>query len=351
MRSATLRLVTECLRHPAARSGHVILVIVASLALGFTASGQASAFAKAAARQAASRSPVNAEEFDRLFQQVKNWGRWGADDQLGSVNLITAAKRKQALSLAKTGQTVSLVHNPITDKAEDNNSPFEHVMLPGFSMDSYKVSYHGYAHSHMDALCHILYKDQTYNCYARAIVNTEKGCTKLGIDNLKQGLITRAVLPDIPRLKNVPYLEPGTAIYQEDVEAWEKMAGVKIESGDVILLRTGRWARREKVGPWNVGRSAAGFHASIIPFIKARGVAIVGSDAASEVTPSMVDGVGLPVHTLLITALGVNILDNQDLEAVADVAAKLKRWTFMITINPLPVTGGTGSPMNTIATF
>ena len=80
-------------------------------------------------------------------------------------------------------------------------------------------------------------------------------------------------------------------------------------------------------------------------------MAIVGSDAASEVTPSLVDGVGLPVHTLLITALGVNILDNQDLEAVADIAAKLKRWTFMITINPMPVTGGTGSPMNTIATF
>ena len=108
--------------------------------------------------------------------------------------------------------------------------------MPGFNMDTYKVSYHGYSHSHMDALCHILYKEQTYNGYARAVVNTEKGCTKLGIDNLKQGLITRAVLLDIPRLKNVPYLEPGTAIYQEDVEAWEKMAGVKIQSGDVILL-------------------------------------------------------------------------------------------------------------------
>jgi kynurenine formamidase len=315
--------------------------VAATIAPAFTVSGQAPA----------KRSPVNAEEFDRLFQQVKNWGRWGAADELGSINLITSAKRKQALSYAKTGQTVSLVHNPLTDKADDNGSPFEHTMLPGFNMDRYAVSYHGYSHSHMDALCHILYKDQTYNGYARAAVNTDKGCTKLGIDNLKQGLITKAVLLDIPRLKGVPYLEPGTAVYQEDVEAWEKMSGVKIQPGDVILLRTGRWARRDKVGPWAVGRSAAGFHASIIPFIKARGVAIVGSDAASEVSPSMVEGVALPVHTLLITALGVNILDNQDLEALAEVAAKLKRWEFMITINPLPVTGGTGSPMNTLATF
>src|SRR4029079_14856458 len=159
------------------------------------------------------------------------------------VNLITAAKRKQALSLAKTGRTISLVHNPITDQAEDNKRPFEQTMLPGFNMDTYAVTYHGYAHSHMDALCHILYKDQTYNGYARAIVNTEKGCTRLGIDNLKNGLITRAVLLDIPPLKGLPYLEPGTAIYQEDVEAWEKMASVRIESGDVVLLRTGRWAR------------------------------------------------------------------------------------------------------------
>jgi kynurenine formamidase len=327
-------------------------IVVATSAFGFT-----SAFATATARQGAqasapgNRSPVNAEEFDRLFHQVKNWGRWGADDQLGSVNLITAARRKDALKLAKTGQTVSLVHNPLTDKADDNASPFEHTMNPGFTTDTYRVSYHGYSHSHLDALCHILYKDQTYNGYARADVNTAKGCTKLSIDNLKQGIITRGILIDIPRLKGVPYLEPGTAIYQEDVEAWEKMAGVKIQSGDAILLRTGRWARRAKVGPWSVGRNAAGFHASIVPFIKARGVAIVGSDAASEVTPTMVAGVNLPVHTLLITALGINILDNQDLEALAETAAKLKRWQFMLTINPMPITGGTGSPLNTLATF
>jgi kynurenine formamidase len=326
------------------RYATAIAVVVATFAFGFTADGQAPA-------PSGNRSPANAEQFDQLFQQVKNWGRWGADDQLGAVNLITAAKRRQALALARTGQTVSLVHNPLTDKADDNASPFEHTMNPGFTTDTYRVMYHGYSHSHLDALCHILYKDQTYNGYARAAVNTDKGCTKLGIDNLKQGIITRGILIDMPRLKGVPYLEPGTAIYQEDVEAWEKMANVKIAAGDAILLRTGRWARRAAVGPWAVGRNAAGFHASIIPFIKARGVSIVGSDAASEVTPTLVTGVALPVHTLLITALGINILDNHDLEALAETAAKLKRWEFMITINPMPITGGTGSPLNTLATF
>src|SRR6476646_3044864 len=99
-------------------------------------------------------------------------------------------------------------HNPLTEKAEDNSNPFEHTMLRGNNMDRYAVSYHGYAHSHIDALCHILYKAQTYNGYARADVNTDKGCTKLGIDNLKNGVVTRVILVDLPRLRNLPYLEP-----------------------------------------------------------------------------------------------------------------------------------------------
>jgi len=313
--------------------------LVAALALGFLQATEPS------------RAPRNAAEFDELFKQVSNWGRWGKDDQLGSVNLITAAKRKQALALAKTGVSVSLAHNPLTERAEDNNNPFEHTMLRGNNMDRYAVSYHGYAHSHIDALCHILYKDQTYNGYPRAEVNTEKGCTKLGIDNLKQGIVSRGILIDAPRLKGVEYLEPGTPLYAEDVEAWEKKAGVKIGAGDVVLLRTGRWSRRAKLGPWNVGQSAAGFHASIAPWFKTRGVAIVGSDVAEDVLPSRVEGVALPLHTLLITAMGVNLLDNQDLEAVAETAAKLNRWEFMITVAPVPVTGGTGFPVNALATF
>ena len=299
----------------------------------------------------ASRAPRNAAEFDTLFQQIKNWGRWGANDQLGAANLLTDDTRKRAIKLARTGQTVSLSHPLMTDKADDNGSPFEHTMLGANTMDNFRVSYHGYAHSHIDGLCHILYKGQTYNGYATADVNTPTGCTKLSIDNLRQGVITRGILIDIPRLRGLPYLEPGTPVYVEDLEAWEKKAGVKIRQGDAILLRTGRWARREKVGPWAVGRNAAGFHASVAPWIKARGVAFVGSDAAQDVVPSMVEGIALPVHVLLLTGLGINLLDNQDLEAVAVTAAKLNRWEFMLTIAPLVVKGGTGSPANTLATF
>src|SRR5262245_37247584 len=137
------------------------------------------AVAAAGQPTAPSRSPRNAAEFDALFQEIKNWGRWGKDDQLGTANLVTPAKKKQAAALVKEGVTVSLAHNPLTERAEDNNNPFEHTMLRGNNMDRYAVSYHGYAHSHIDALCHILYKDQTYNGYARADVNTEQGRTRL----------------------------------------------------------------------------------------------------------------------------------------------------------------------------
>ena len=309
------------------------------------------ASAVASGAQPASRAPRNAAEFDTLFQQVKNWGRWGPDDQLGAVNLITPAKRKQAAALVKSGEIVSLAHTLLTEKAEDNGSPFEHTMLRGNNMDHYAISYHGYAHSHIDALCHFLYKDQTYNGYARTDVNTDTGCTKLGIQNLKSGIVTRGVLVDIPRLRNLPYLEPGTAIYVEDLEAWEKKSGVTIAAGDAVLLRTGRWARREKLGAWNIAQGAAGFHASVGMWMKARGVAVLGSDAVEDVAPSMVEGVVQPIHTLMLTALGVNLLDNQDLEALGETAARLNRWEFLLTISPMPVAGGTGFPINAIAMF
>ena len=300
---------------------------------------------------AAARFPRNAEEFDTMFHQVKNWGRWGKDDQLGAANLITEAKRKQALGLAKAAIAVPLAHPPLKEAAPDNGSPFNHTMNRGLSTDTYSVSYHGYAHSHLDALCHILYKNQTYNGYAREEVLTEKGCTKLGIENLKNGIVTRGVLIDIPRLRNVDYLEPGTPVFTEDLEAWEKKARVKVSPGDAIFLRTGRWLRREKLGAWPVGRNEAGYHASVAPWLKERGVSFLGSDGAQDVTPSLVEGINLPVHTLAITALGIDIFDNQDLEAAAETAARLNRWEFLLVVAPVPVTGGTGMPLNALAIF
>ena len=139
--------------------------------------------------------------------------------------------------------------------------------------------------------------------------------------------------------------------YIEDIEAWERQAGITVSPGDVIFIRTGRWARRAERGPWRVSGNSAGLHASVLPWIQERGVAFVGSDAATDVMPSLVEGITQPVHTMLIAGLGVNIFDNMDLEALAETAAQENRWEFMLTASPIPVDGGTGSPLNPIAIF
>ncbi len=292
-------------------------------------------------------------DFDRSMTELSNWGRWGKDDQLGTLNLITAAKRRQAVALVKEGYPVSLAHDVLKDKAADNGNPFVQTMLPpngDYIMDQYSVSYHGYAHTHMDALGHDSYQGKAYNGFSSSEA-LKAGAAKPSILSARTGIMTRGILMDIATLKGVDYLQPGTAIYPEDLDAWEKQAGVKVSAGDVIFIRTGRWALRAAKGPWNVGQSSAGLHASCAKWLHDRGVAVLGSDAASDVMPSQVEGVTQPIHQVVLVALGIHIFDNCDLEDLSKEAAKRKRWEFLLTAAPIAVAGGTGSPLNPIATF
>ncbi len=295
-------------------------------------------------------------DVDRWMSELSNWGRWGKQDQIGTVNLITPEKRKEAAALVKEGYSISLAHNAETEKAADNPSPFFHTMLSTgahpsgqFVLDEYKVAYHGYAHTHMDALCHMAWHGKMFNGFPQTDV-TSQGAKELAVTGYKNGIFTRGILVDIPRLNNLPYLEPGAAIYPEDLDAWEKKVGVRIGSGDVIFIRTGRWARRAAKGPWDPAR-VAGLYASTARWLKQRDVAMVGSDAATDVMPSRVAGVVQPMHQLLLVAMGTPIFDNCDLEKVAEEAAKRGRWEFLVTGAPLSVPGGTGSPLNPIAVF
>ena len=317
-----------------------------------------SALAEAQADSGA-RNPRNAAELDAMFNRVSNWGRWGKDDQLGAINLITEAKRKQAATLVEAGISVSLAHDILTEKTADNPRPYQHLIGPGFMKaempsDTFTMSAHGFQ-SHIDTFCHVLYKDKGYNGYSRSEVLSENGCLKGGVELFKNGIVTRGILIDMPLLKGVPYLEPGTPVYVEDLEAWEKKAGVKISSGDAILLRTGSWALRATAGPEGTnitGNVRAGYHSSVAPWMKMRDVALVGSDSGQDVAPTLVDGgPPFPLHALLVAGMGVPLLDMQDLEAVAATAAKLKRWEFMLVVAPFAVPGGTGSPVNALAIF
>jgi kynurenine formamidase len=307
--------------------------------------------------EAQSPPAITKETVDSWMKQLSNWGRWGAEDELGTINLITPAKRRQAAALVKEGFPVSLARDVIKEKAVDVSSPFGHVMTmtginnPGqFSVDTYSVLYHGYAHTHMDSLCHMFYQGKMYNGFPQSGITAE-GASKLAVRNFKGGIFTRGILMDMAALRGVPYLEPGTPILVEDLLAWEKKAGVKAGSGDVVFIRTGRWALRQAKGPWDVGNKSAGLHASCARWLKERDIAMLGSDAASDVAPSGVAGVRQPIHQIVLIALGMPIFDNCDLETLSAEAAKRRRWEFLLTASPIPVGGGTGSPLNPVAIF
>jgi len=291
---------------------------------------------------------MSAADFERLFKQNTNWGRWGNDDVLGTINLITEQKRKQAAALVKSGVSISVAHDLSTEQAADNPRPLKREVAPNFRTDTYFFQYHGTFVTHQDALCHYTFDNHVYN---ERPLNT-KDCFP-GIDNLKNGIVTRGILIDIPRLKGVPYLEPDAAIFQKDIEAWEKMASLKVGPGDAVILRTGRWAQREKKGPWNAIANAAGFDVTVAPWFKARDVALAGGDVTVEIhtDPPVVEGQTTPLHTILIAGLGMPIIDDLDPEALAEMCARLRRWEFMLVIAPLRVPNGTGSPVNPIAIF
>lgn len=295
-------------------------------------------------------------DIDEMMKSLSNWGRWGTQDQLGALNLITPEKRKQAAALVKDGVTVSLSHDVV--KKEVGSSPAftqRMVTLPQAMEvtscgDQYCVAYHGFTQTHMDSLCHLFYKGQMYNGFSQKEV-TERGAAKLSVINFKQGVFTRCILMDLPQLLGVRFLEGGRAIYPADLDAWEKAAGVKVESGDAVLIRTGRWSRAKFEGDWQIMKSSAGLHASCLPWLKKRDVAVVGSDLALDVLPSRVKGFDMPVHWVVVVAMGTPILDNLDLETVSDAARARNRWSFLLTVAPLAVDGGTGSPVNPLATF
>ena len=165
----------------------------------------------------------------------------------------------------------------------------------------------------------------------------------------KHGIFTRGVLVDVPALKGVPFLGDDEPVYPEDLEAWEKKAGLKIESGDAVFVRTGRWRRIAEKGPLN--RQMPGLYASSVKWLKQRDIALFGSDGVQDVRPSRVEGVDQPVHLLFLAAVGTPLFDNCGLEDLSQASAQRRRWTFLFTAAPLRVPGGTGSPANPIATF
>ena len=306
---------------------------------------------------------VTLETLAEWEEELSNWGRWGPDDQRGALNLITPEKTVQAAALVEVGETVTLQHFVLKERAMDSQSfgPYEHWMSrvdpvtgePSFALDEIQFSLHDGMLSHIDALCH--YRTEIdgrfviFNGYDQNL--TVNGCEDLAVDRMGTSYVTRGVLVDIPLMRGVDYLDPSTPIYVEDLEAWEEFAGVTISSGDALLVRTGRWARRDDLGPWAYGQGGAGLHASVLPWLRERDVAILVGDAVNDVQPSGVEGINRPIHQLTQVNLGLPLVDNGYLQAVAEAAERHQRWEFMVSIQINQIEGGTASPFNANATF
>jgi kynurenine formamidase len=307
----------------------------------------------------ANAAEMSAAEFAELFEQVKNWGRWGADDQRGALNLITDEKRARAAALVRDGVTVSLSHPLPVMPGPNNFAPTRRAVLAGgdgvgagFSSasDMTIVAPHGFAVSHLDALCHVFWNQQMYNGYPAAAM-TSRGAEKNAIDVAASGIVSRGVVLDIPRRTGEQYLNKGVAITVADLEAAEEQQGVRVEEGDILLVRTGRRAREQAEGETMLMQGAAGLHVSTVPWLKERGVAVLGSDGISDVLPSGCEGNVMPVHVATLVAMGIHLLDNLSLEPVAAACAERGRWECQLVIAPLVIERGTGSAVNPIALF
>jgi len=323
-----------------------------SLSLGILLSASA---AVGSAQPRATQMPR--DTFVALMSGLSNAGRWGAQDQFGTLNLITPAKRRAAAQSVRDGVSISLARDLVAGPDSNAISPMRFGLAvyrfdstTEAAIDSLTLLAHGYAYSHIDALSHFLFHDRMYNDFGRDQL-TGEGAKKLGVETMQAGIVTRGVLIDIPRLRGMPYLINGDAVTAADLELWEKRNNIHVEAGDVVLIRTGRGAREAASGPWRVVANAPGPHPSLAAWLRARDVAVLGSDVANELTPSVVPGVANPMHMLTIIALGMPLMDDLDLEALAREAATRSRPTFLFVAAPLRIRGGTGAPVNPLAIF
>ena len=300
------------------------------------------------------RESLTNAQFDELFKKLSNWGRWGKDDQLGTLNLITPQRKREAAALVKAGVSVSLARDLNTEKAIDNPDPFRDTMNLGvdekFNMDAYTVNFHGFAFSHFDALSHTYYQGHLYNGYPASAI-TDVGAGVLDSALYKDGIFARGVLIDIPWLRGLPYLDKNATISGHDLDEWAAKSGVHVQPGDAVVIRTGRWALRDAKGPWDIGSASAGLDPSAMEWLHKRDAALLVSDAAHDAIPSAVQGVDFPIHVLAIVAMGMPLADQCNLEDIAREAQRLHRYTFLLTLAPERVRGGTGSLVNPIATF
>jgi kynurenine formamidase len=309
-----------------------------------------------------------------LARYCSNWGRWGPDDELGTLNHIRPEDVVAATGLARTGRVFSLAI-PVDDRGPQSGgfgrfNPIHLMIRDGNAAATGTVVRDFYggrdrwirgtddllilplqSGTQWDALAHIVFEDRIYNGYEATMVGA-RGALRDDITNARDRMVGRGVLLDLARYKGLPWLEPGTRIHADDLEGCARAEGVTVGRGDIVLVRTGQMAQCRDAGGWGTyaGGPAPGLALDTSPWIFDRELAAVASDTwGLEVLPNETDDVFQPLHIILIVHMGLLMGEIFDLEGLADDCAMDGRYEFLFVAPPLPVTGGVGSPVNPLA--
>jgi kynurenine formamidase len=304
---------------------------------------------------------LSAAEFRALYDRVKHMSLQGPADRRGALNNISSSEVVAAASGVWRGRTVSLAAPMESEVALDNPDPVVHQMTHAgissgpasglsFAMDRVTLNIHGNADSHIDALCHVIFDGILYNDLSPGAV-TAAGATELSIEVAANGIVGRGVLLDIPRVRGVPWLEPGDHVTADDLIAAEAAQEIRIEQGDLLFVRVGHRTRRRALGPWDAASARAGLHPAALELLAERRIAALGSDGNNDTAPSAAEDVDFPVHVLAVNAMGLHLMDWLQFDDLVAVCEELNRWSFLCVVAPLRLRAATGSPVNPIAIF
>jgi len=295
-----------------------------------------------------------------MFKSVKNWGRWGPDDELGTLNHLTAARAREAAKLAKLGEVISCSRKLSVKSGPGNHRPLLHHMTAsgdggpvnglGVAADWIGLGFHGPAVTHMDSLSHLFWDGCGYNGRRASDIKSTTGAGWGSAELAGNGIVSRGVLLDVAGATGGAWLEPGSAARVDDLVKAEQRQGVTFGPGDILYVRTGRDARVAKSGPFDPEHDGTGgLHYSCMELLQERQISVLVSDAAHDAVPSGVQGFELPVHTFALVAMGLWLVDNAYLERLLVRCEELGRWDFLTTIAPLLIPRSTGSPVNPLA--
>jgi kynurenine formamidase len=220
------------------------------------------------------------------------------------------------------------------------------------SSDFFGMVFHGHTITHLDSLAHFFWEGKMYNGRPSHLVSTSLGATVESVEVAKDGIITRGVLVDVPMLRGIDWVERGEGVMPQDIEEAERRCGFRVEEGDILMVRTGQLKRRHQEGPVNpLEAGSTACQAACLPLFHQRGIAMICSDTGNDVMPSQYNRLTHPIHQVGIVAMGLWILDNANLEELAEACRQRQRWEFMMCVGPLRLFNTTGSPLNPIAVF